>query len=304
MAFCGKMIIFVPTSKTIALLDFYMMSQMEEISNEYFVYSTDLAKINAAQYQGWCIHLICLAGEGSFVYNEKCFHFTSDNILILSHPELIKNMAVTDDMQVEYLAAPLRWLYSQLPANHYGIGGCIDLLSDPVVPVSHQEAQRFLGDIHHICERINDTDHRFYRELMGSLALTMVYDLFNVHAQRNANTVSTDRTAYVVSALMQLLETGISRTEREVAYYAKQLHVSPKYLSNTIKRVTGNSVRYLIDQYTIPIVVDYLKDNRYAITQIADLMNFGSLSYFSRYCTKHLGMSPSEYRKSLTPKDS
>jgi len=101
---------------------------------------------------------------------------------------------------------------------------------------------------------------------------------------------------------MQLLETGICSTQREVSYYAEQLNVSPKYLSNTIKRLTGNSVMYLIDQYTVPILVEYLKDNRYSITQIADLMNFGTVSYFSRYCTKHLGMSPSEYRKSLTPK--
>ena len=34
----------------------------------------------------------------------------------------------------------------------------------------------------------------------------------------------------------------------------------------------------------------------------ADLMNFTSLSYFSRYCTKHLGQSPSDYRMSLQPK--
>ena len=36
--------------------------------------------------------------------------------------------------------------------------------------------------------------------------------------------------------------------------------------------------------------------------KIAELMNFASLSYFSRYCTKHLGQSPSEYRQSLQPK--
>lgn len=41
---------------------------------------------------------------------------------------------------------------------------------------------------------------------------------------------------------------------------------------------------------------------RLSLTQIADLMNFTSLSYFSRYCTKHLGQSPSEYRQSLQPK--
>ena len=47
---------------------------------------------------------------------------------------------------------------------------------------------------------------------------------------------------------------------------------------------------------------DYLNDERLSLTQIADLMHFTSLSYFSRYCTKHLGQSPSEYSLSLQPK--
>jgi len=111
--------------------------------------------------------------------------------------------------------APLKWLYSLLPTNHYGIGGCINLLDAPVVPVTAEQAALFLADIRHIRDRMADTQHRFYKDLMGSLALTMVYDLFNVHAQRNESTVSTDRTAYVVSGLIEMLETGISRTERE-----------------------------------------------------------------------------------------
>ncbi len=40
----------------------------------------------------------------------------------------------------------------------------------------------------------------------------------------------------------------------------------------------------------------------YGNVMIADQMNFSSLSYFSRYCTKHLGLSPSEYRRSLQPR--
>jgi AraC-like DNA-binding protein len=101
---------------------------------------------------------------------------------------------------------------------------------------------------------------------------------------------------------MDLLSTGISRTEREVSYYAERLHVSPKYLSATIKRVTGHSVSSFIDRHTVPILKKYLNDERLSLTQIADRMNFTSLSYFSRYCTKHLGQSPSEYRRSLQPR--
>ena len=32
-------------------------------------------------------------------------------------------------------------------------------------------------------------------------------------------------------------------------------------------------------------------------------MDFSSLSHFNRYCSKHLGQSPSEYRQSLQPKE-
>ena len=90
----------------------------------------------------------------------------------------------------------------------------------------------------------------FYRELMGSLCLTMMYDIFEPHAQRDATDTHTDRTAYIVKQLMQLLSTGISRTEREVTYYAERLNVSPKYLSDTVKRVTGHSVSSYIHRHT------------------------------------------------------
>ncbi len=100
---------------------------------------------------------------------------------------------------------------------------------------------------------------------------------------------------------MDILETGICKTEREVSYYAHRLHVSPKYLSDVIRRTTGEGVMQLISRYTTPIIQEYLQNEAYSLTQIADEMNFTSLSYFSRYCSKHLGISPSEYRRSLQP---
>jgi YesN/AraC family two-component response regulator len=71
-----------------------------------------------------------------------------------------------------------------------------------------------------------------------------------------------------------MLATGISQTEREVRYYAKRLNVSPKYLSETVRRMTGHSVTSYIDRHSIPILKDYLNDERLSLTQIADLMNF------------------------------
>ena len=86
---------------------------------------------------------------------------------------------------------------------------------------------------------------------MGSLCLTMIYDIFEAHAQRDTTDTHSDRTAFIVKQLMALLATGISRTERDVSCYAERMNVSPKYLSATVKRVTGHSVTSIANNSSI-----------------------------------------------------
>ena len=267
-----------------------------------FLISTDFYRMNAPELSHTCMHLICTAGEGSFVFNERCYHIVKNDLVVMPSPHRAKNLAAAPGMQVEWFAADNRFLQNLLPSNNYSIGGSISLNQNPVISLTDTQSQRLLEDFHRLSERKNDRDLLFYQELMGSLCLTMMYDIFEPHAQRDATAAHSDRTAYIVKQLMALLATGVSSTERDVSYYAERLNVSPKYLSATIKRLTGHSVTSYIDRHTVPILKDYLGDERLSLTQIAERMNFASLSYFSRYCSKHLGQSPSEYRKSLQPK--
>ena len=267
-----------------------------------FMYSTDFLAMNAPELIDTCMHLLCIAGEGSFVFNERCYHVVKNDLVVIPMPARVTNLAAHADIQVEWFAADYKFLQNLLPSNNYSIGGSISLNQDPVIKLTDEQARHLLSDFHRLRDRMDDRHLLFYRELMGSLCLTMMYDIFEAHAQRDATDTHSDRTAYIVKQLMALLATGISRTERDVSYYAERLNVSPKYLSATVKRVTGHSVTSYIDRHTVPILKEYLNDERLSLTQIAELMNFASLSYFSRYCTKHLGQSPSEYRQSLQPK--
>ncbi len=267
-----------------------------------FQYSTNFSEANSETLRHTCMHLLCTAGEGSFVFNEKCYHIVKNDLVVIPNPTKMKNIAAHDDLQVEWFAADYKFLQNLLPSNNYSIGGSISLNQDPVVPLTEEQAARILEDFHRLRDRMVERQLMFYHELMGSLCLTMMYDIFEAHAQRDATENHSDRAGYIVKQLMAMLATGISQTEREVRYYAKRLNVSPKYLSETVRRMTGHSVTSYIDRHSIPILKDYLNDERLSLTQIADLMNFTSLSYFSRYCTKHLGQSPSEYRQSLQPK--
>ena len=267
-----------------------------------FIFSTDFYAINAKELSHTCMHLLCTAGEGSFVFNEKCYHIGRNDLVVIPMPDRMKNLAGHPDLQVEWFAADDKFLQNLLPSNNYSIGGSISLNHNPVISLTDEQAAILLADFHRLRDRMDDRHLLFYRELMGSLCLTMMYDIFEPHAQRDTSDTHTDRTAYIVKQLMEMLSTGVSCTERDVSYYAERLHVSSKYLSATVKRVTGHSVSSYIDRHTIPILKNYLEDERLSLTQIAERMNFTTLSYFSRYCKKHLGMSPSEYRGSLQPR--
>lgn len=267
-----------------------------------FLYSTDFYAVNTKELNGSCLHLICTEGEGSFVFNEKCFHIRRNDLVVVTNPHRISNIAAPESTKVEWFAAGNKFLNGLLPANNYSIGGSISLNNDPVIPLSDENARRFLDDIHRLKERMNDSFLQFYDGLMGSLCLTMIYDIFEFHALYYGSVNHTDRAGYIVRSLMQMLSTDICRTEREVTYYADKLHVSPKYLSETVRRITGTSVTTYIGNATIPILKELLANEQLSLTQIADMMNFNTLSYFCRYCKRQLGKTPSEYRKSLQPK--
>ena len=163
-----------------------------------FQYSTDFYGMNARELSHTCMHLLCMAGEGSFVFNEHCYHIVKNDLVVIPMPDRVSNLAAHADLQVEWFAADYKFLQNLLPSNNYSIGGSISLNQDPVIKLTDEQAQHLLDDFHRLRDRMNDGHFLFHRELMGSLCLTMMYDIFDAHAQRESTNSHTERTAYVV----------------------------------------------------------------------------------------------------------
>ncbi|MDE6485840.1 MAG: helix-turn-helix domain-containing protein [Duncaniella sp.] len=264
--------------------------------HDYIVFSTDFGMINSPAFYDCVVHMICTRGAGKFDYNGTRFEIKANDIAVLSQTRLVTSIEADSDFRCRYIAAPDRFLHNLLPANSYAIQGCVSLFDNPVIHADREDALRFITDLDNIRQRIADTHHRFYREMMGSLLLTMIYDLFDFHAKNNDNVLTTDRVGYITSQFFAMIEAGVPATEREVSHYAGQLNVSPKYLADTIKRVTGTNASTHINSAAAAIAISLLNDSPMSITQIADEMKFSSLSHFSRFCVKHIGMSPSRFR--------
>ncbi len=78
---------------------------------------------------------------------------------------------------------------------------------------------------------------------------------------------------------------------------AEKFCVSPSYLSHKFKQVTGFSVTDYIQMTRIRNVQALLINTQTPITEVAAPCGFNCFSQFNRVFRKHIGMSPSQYRK-------
>ena len=250
-----------------------------------------------------CLHLLCMCGTASVVFDNRVFELKKYDVLVVPKPRLITRSIQSADFAAEVFSAPLAFLGKQLPANNFAIGGSVSLYGNPVLHLCKDNAAILLADFASIKRRMPDTAHPFYLEMMGSLCLTMMYDLFAFHMADRPSVYATERSLYAVKEFMSMLDAGYSRKNRSVAFFAKAMHVSPKYLSETVRRHTGKSASYYINMATLPMVKEMLDRSDLSVSQIAEHMNFGSVAYFSRYVSRHLGVSPKKYRSSIMPTD-
>ena len=97
---------------------------------------------------------------------------------------------------------------------------------------------------------------------------------------------------------LKLLEKNNGR-ERSVSYYAKELCVTPKYLSYACKTASSKTALKWIHEYTTECIRYKLKHSDKSIKEISDELNFPNISFFGKYVRAHFGMSPREVRKSF-----
>lgn len=86
------------------------------------------------------------------------------------------------------------------------------------------------------------------------------------------------------------------RKEHFLEYYARELEVSPKHLSRTLKTLTGSTGAEWIEKYVLLEAKIMLRSTNLSVQNIADELNFPSQSTFGKYFKSNTGVSPKDYR--------
>lgn len=263
--------------------------------------SDDIAKIPMAtgpRRMTFIMLALCTAGSARYTVDTREQEVKAGDIIIITERHVVDNYCPSADIAGLCIMMSAGFFYEMV----HNISEVSSLIlfsrNNPVVSVTEREAEVFKSYFHIIQRKTMETDNHYRRHVVLSLALAMLYDLSNIiYRLRFESGRWTSRYEELFTIFIRLVEENFRR-ERRVSWYAKQMGLSAKYLSEAIRQASQRTPNGWIDSYVSLEIRLQLRNTRKSIKQIAEEMNFPSQSFLGKYFKDNVGMSPSEYRRS------
>ena len=176
----------------------------------------------------------------------------------------------------------------------------LKFVENPTLALTPEDSRSMRGMIAQIERETRGPETHFSFDIVSGLIAATIYKIGDImyhylaeHPEGQNN--SHNRAEEYFKQFTHLLGEHF-REERSVGFYARQLCITPKYLTTLIKRISGQSVSEWIDNYVILEAKTLLKYSTMSIQEIAYYLNFPNQSFFGSYFKRNTGMSPSQYK--------
>jgi AraC-like DNA-binding protein len=170
----------------------------------------------------------------------------------------------------------------------------------PCMELTQAESQSLRSFISMVEQELKGSETDFSSEIIGGLIAATIYKVGDILTHYLTEHPEVDspihnRAEEYFRQFTELLGEHYKH-ERSVGFYARQLCITPKYLTTLIKRISGKSVSEWIDNYVILEAKTLLKYSNMSVQEIAYYLNFPNQSFFGSYFKRNAGMSPSQYK--------
>ena len=216
--------------------------------------------------------LICTAPRQSVKVTQ--LNVKSDARVIIIHEDFLRGTSVQEIIErANYFSYAINEALHLSPREESLVKGIIDTLE--------QEYQQ-----HH---------DAFSKEIMVSQLNTLL-----TYAERFYQRQFQQRMESPISSLEQRFLTALKQVPSDhiptVEGLAKQLVMTPRYLSDGLKVETGKTALENIHSYQIDKAKNLLLGSEDSVSTIAYALGFDYPQYFSRLFKNKVGMTPTEYR--------
>lgn len=146
--------------------------------------------------------------------------------------------------------------------------------------------------------KLAQTGRRYNREVVRSILRSILFDyleLMTVVVPTGETSVEGQRKVLFQQFLELLSMRHVKH--QPVDTHAQELCVSPGYLTKVCKDLSGKTAMKWIREYTEQDVRYCLTNSDRSVKEICKDLGFPDLSFFSKFCRRALGCSPTAYRK-------
>lgn len=244
--------------------------------------------------------MLVTSGEIALSFNLKQYTVRKNSLVLVS-PNTIKRLVhMTPDTTMLSVGFTSDFISKiGLPGKMAELAGYYSSQFLPIWTLSGKDAALFSTIARHLDRRGKEYEQPFGKELFIHTFHIYMYEMARMSA-RYAQPVAgqPSRKESLLIQFVSLVQRNF-KTQRSVKKYAEQLNITPKYLTETIKEISGKTAGEVIDDHVLLEAKLYLDNPDYSIAQIADALNFADQSFFGKFFKRFTGLSPREYRQSL-----
>lgn len=143
------------------------------------------------------------------------------------------------------------------------------------------------------------TEHHIHEpDIVRSCIFTLIHELDSFH-KLNPEPKShfNENVSPLLAAFKKLLNKEYQQ-QRLVSFYADKLNVTPKHLSEVLKKETGKTAGEWIDEVIILEAKVLMQNKSLPVSEVSEYLNFSDQSVFGKFFKTHTSLTPMQYRKS------
>ena len=280
-------------------IDLERTEWIEQFGNDFVIIHNPHFKYrNHEPYKlGQVLAIICEEGSAEGSVNLKPYRMEKNTFLIVLSSHIMESYRVDEDFKGSYIFMSDSFLSRLNIGDSYSFYESVD--KDPLMQFDDRTAsaiKSYVDMARAICQmKDNNPNTGEALRLLTKLFFLMMG--WFIHPNAVAKETEA-RHSDVMNEFLSMVK-GHYREHRDVEYYADKMNMSAKYMSTLVKKASGKTALQWIEDYVILDAKAQLSSTMNSVQQITYDLNFPSQSFFGRYFKRAVGMSPSEYRRSV-----
>ena len=251
----------------------------------------------AAKTEGLFV-LLCLEGEADIRVDSRHYRLVKNSQMVLLPAATIEAEDLSGDYKMLRIGCD-NGVFNEItssfePAffNYMKNAPCVVLSVEEAVMLRQMAS---LADM-----AINDAGNSYRRQMVCNYIQNILYHFYGrtrlLFQMKQGKWVN--RKEELFKDFLTLVH-RFCATERDVAFYADKMSITPRYLSTIVMKASGETAKDIISRHVIAEIKVRLKSTRLNVQEISSQMNFVNPSFFCRYFKKHTGMSPLQFRNEM-----